>query len=143
MGGETELLRRLSAAGHRAWFAADARVRHIVRPEQLTEAWILERAYRYGLGEGRHHLGRLGVPGLALHALASNARALALRPFPPSPRRLRALFRARCLSGALAGVLGGLASRARVERPPGAASVPDTVLPPARRPRAEATVETS
>jgi glycosyltransferase involved in cell wall biosynthesis len=102
MGGETELLRRLDAAGHRSWFEAEARVRHIVRPDQLEERWILDRAYRYGLGEGSRHLGRLGVVGLALRALGAQAAALAVRPARRSPRRLRVLFRARSLAGAVA-----------------------------------------
>jgi glucosyl-dolichyl phosphate glucuronosyltransferase len=105
MGGETELLRRLAAAGHRGWFAAEARVRHIVRPEQLEESWILARAYRYGLGEGRSYRGRLGAAGLLLRALAARAAAAALRPAPPSPRRLRALYRERCLAGALSATM--------------------------------------
>lgn len=137
MGGETELLRRLSAAGHRGWFAAEARVRHIVRPEQLEEAWILERAYRYGLGEGRQYLGRLGLAGLALRALAFNAAALVLRHGPPSPARIRTLYRARCVSGALAGAMR------RESRPRSAGISSDAALAPPRPPRARTSAETS
>jgi len=142
MGGETELLRRLNAAGHRGWFVAEARVRHIVRPEQLEEAWILERAYRYGLGEGRQYLGRLGVPGLALRALAFNAAALVLRHGPPSPPRIRALYRARCVAGALAGALATPASRRETQ--PRSAGIPsDAALSSPRPPRARTSAETS
>ena len=52
MGGETEFFRRLEAQGHRGCFVPGASVHHIVRPEQMEEGWILDRAYRNGLGIG-------------------------------------------------------------------------------------------
>lgn len=51
MGGEVELTRRLADAGHRAWFCAGARVAHHIRARQMSEAWVLERARRFGRGE--------------------------------------------------------------------------------------------
>ena len=48
MGSETEFTNRLSALGHRCWFEPSAKVRHIIRPEQLQRKWLLGRAYRYG-----------------------------------------------------------------------------------------------
>jgi glycosyltransferase involved in cell wall biosynthesis len=134
MGGETELLRRLDAAGHRGWFAAEARVRHIVRPEQIEEAWILERAYRYGLGEGRNHLGRgrAGAGGLLLRALALRAAAVALRPMRPFPGRLRVLFRERCQAGALAGLRAAEAARIAAAGRRGAADAPIAAPAPPR-----------
>jgi len=48
MGSETELTVRLQRAGHRAWYAPDIRVGHIIRPEQLDQRWIMRRAYRVG-----------------------------------------------------------------------------------------------
>lgn len=139
MGGETELLRRLNAAGHRGWFAAEARVRHIIRPEQLEESWVLERAYRYGLGEGRQHLGRFGLAGLAVRAVALNMAALMARRGPATARRMRLLFRARCTRGALAGAIGALAPRrTSPDRPK------PVVMPPSRPPRpAPSSAETS
>lgn len=53
MGSETELVRRLSAAGHRAWHVAAARVEHFIRAEQLDRAWILRRAVNFGRGQYR------------------------------------------------------------------------------------------
>jgi hypothetical protein len=101
MGSETELLRRLDADGHRAWFEADARVRHIIRPEQLDEDWILERAFRFGIGEGRNHVGAV-TPGLLLRAAACRLAVLAATPLPPSAWRLRIRYRDRWLAGVLA-----------------------------------------
>ena len=102
MGSETELLRRLEAAGHRGWFEAAARVRHIVRPEQMEEAWILDRAYRYGVGEGRHYAGAMSA-GLLLRLVAYRVAALGSALLPPSPRRLRIRYRDRWLAGVAAG----------------------------------------
>lgn len=69
MGSETELLVRLSAAGHQAWFCRDARVSHIIRAYQLETGWLLARARRYGHGQYRLNRGAsspasswLGVP---------------------------------------------------------------------------------
>ncbi|NRR30556.1 glycosyltransferase [Oxalobacteraceae bacterium] len=53
MGSETEFNRRLAEAGERSWFCAGARVRHLIRPWQLSRAYILERAWRYGRGQYR------------------------------------------------------------------------------------------
>lgn len=99
MGSETELLRRLDAAGHRGWFEATARVRHIIRPEQMEEGWILDRAFRYGVGEGRHYLRR----GLLLRRLAWGCAARGAALLPPSAGRLRIRYRDRWLAGVAAG----------------------------------------
>lgn len=53
MGSEVEFTQRLERAGHPAWFTPHAIVHHLVRPEQMTEAWVLRRAYRCGLGAAR------------------------------------------------------------------------------------------
>ena len=53
MGSEVELTLRLERAGHPAWFAPRAVVRHLVRPEQMAVPWVLRRAYRCGLGAAR------------------------------------------------------------------------------------------
>ncbi len=111
MGGETEFLRRVEAAGHTGWFVPEAVVGHIVRPEQLDEDWILQRAYRYGIGEGRHYAGagaalaqrvrRRPPLRLRLRALAYGTAARLTRLAPPSALRLRIRYRARSLAGSV------------------------------------------
>lgn len=125
MGSETELLRRLQARGHRGWFEAAARVRHIVRPEQMQEEWILARAYRYGVGEGANHApgqvaGRVAIGGLPaallLRVAAYRMAAVLAGPLPPSARRLRILYRDRYLAGVMAGRRGPARPQAAPER---------------------------
>jgi L-malate glycosyltransferase len=53
MGSETELLQRLARQGHAAWHVPGAVVEHFIRAEQLTRAWVLQRAIRYGRGKYR------------------------------------------------------------------------------------------
>ena len=111
MGGETEFLRRVEAAGHSGWFVPEAVVGHIVRPEQLDEAWILQRAYRYGIGEGRHYAGAgTALPEearnrpplrLRLRARGYGVAARLTRLVPPSSLRLRIRYRARSLAGSM------------------------------------------
>jgi glucosyl-dolichyl phosphate glucuronosyltransferase len=50
MGSESEFLRRLERAGHRAFFCEDAVVGHQVEPQQMTPGSVVSRAYRYGFG---------------------------------------------------------------------------------------------
>lgn len=50
MGSESEFLRRLERAGHRAFFCGDAIVGHQVEPQQMTPGSVVSRAYRYGFG---------------------------------------------------------------------------------------------
>jgi hypothetical protein len=52
MGSETELMERLDAAGHRAWFAERACVRHMIRSSQLDAQSVVQRAFRHGYGVG-------------------------------------------------------------------------------------------
>lgn len=52
MGSETELMERLQARGHRAWFVERACVRHMIRASQLEPQSILQRAFRHGYGYG-------------------------------------------------------------------------------------------
>jgi glycosyltransferase involved in cell wall biosynthesis len=56
MGSETELLLRLGQDGFKAWYCKNATVKHIIRPVQVTEKWIMERAIRFG--RGQYRLGR-------------------------------------------------------------------------------------
>jgi GT2 family glycosyltransferase len=91
MGSETEFTRRLERNGHRAWFTADAVVRHMVRPEQMRLEWVLGRAYRCGLGAARAELaGRSDglPPRLAARRVGYGAAAAVARQLLP-PSRLR------------------------------------------------------
>jgi glycosyltransferase involved in cell wall biosynthesis len=95
MGSETELLRRLHDQGHAGWFAAEARVAHIIRPEQLEERWILDRAYRFGFS-----IGPLVAPRLfGVRRIAYRVAAKASLLLPASPTRLRLRYRDRVLAG--------------------------------------------
>lgn len=109
MGGETELLRRLARAGARAVYVPGAAVEHMVRPEQLTERFALERARRFG--RGLVHLGDVtwsphrlfGAPRyltrLLIEAwLARTAARVGRDPY----RRLVTEFRYRAVLGTLA-----------------------------------------
>jgi glycosyltransferase involved in cell wall biosynthesis len=88
MGSETELLRRLGAAGYGAWHSREAVVEHIIHPFQMTPRWVLGRAVRFGRGQyrllgwsraqGAPHI--LGVPRFMLRqVVAQAARALRAR----------------------------------------------------------------
>ena len=110
MGGETEFLRRVEAAGYKGWFVPEAVVGHIIRPEQLDEAWILARAYRYGIGEGSNyvsrgasrHLPTSRLPTrLQLRHLVYGTAARLSRFLPPSSRRLKLRYKARMIAGAV------------------------------------------
>jgi glycosyltransferase involved in cell wall biosynthesis len=81
MGSETEFVDRLEGVGHRAYFAADARVGHLVGQSQLTEDWVHLRAYRAGLGFAlRNHQKRhkLKIAGIPLRLLLSLAKSYAI-----------------------------------------------------------------
>ena len=109
MGGETELLRRLARGGARAVYVPAAIVEHVVRPEQVTEQFVLERARRFGRGLVRmgdvtwspHRL--FGAPRYLTRQLleAWVARAGARLRGDPR-RRLVAEFRYRALLGSIA-----------------------------------------
>lgn len=103
MGSETELLFRLTARGARVGHVPRARVRHIVRPEQLSEAWLLARAFRHGRGEhrARYEAGRparLHGPRLYRRAARAWFRYL-LRPLQGQRRRLEAGWEFHYLRG--------------------------------------------
>ena len=53
MGSETELLLRLCDQRHKAWHVHGAVVEHLVRAEQMDEAWVMQRAIRFGRGRQR------------------------------------------------------------------------------------------
>jgi glycosyltransferase involved in cell wall biosynthesis len=108
MGSETEFTRRLERLGHRAWFAKRAAVLHLIRPEQMREAWILGRAYRCGLGAARIELaGTAGglPPALAVRRIGYGAAAsVARRVLPPGRLRFWLQWQALLMQGMADGV---------------------------------------
>lgn len=54
LGWETELVETLFREGHKTWWIGEAAVEHMIRPEQLTRKWMLQRAIQFG--RGRHLL---------------------------------------------------------------------------------------
>ena len=58
MGSETEFCVRVAErSGAGAWFATGPRVRHIVRSNQATERFVLQRAFRHGRGFAQMQVG--------------------------------------------------------------------------------------
>ncbi len=106
MGGESDFVLRVTAAGHRAWFVADARVQHMIRPSQLTEEWILRRYYLRGLQHRRE--GRDRPESLMAKRLVCSACARLVRFFPPSRVRLWILSRDRFFNGFFSAEAAGL-----------------------------------
>ncbi|TWI69003.1 glycosyltransferase involved in cell wall biosynthesis [Pseudoduganella lurida] len=136
MGSETQLTRRLGDAGHRAWFCPGARVAHHIRAHQMTQPWVLERAWRFGRGKYRQDCpGRFpalfGLPRWMLRQFAGEAIGLAaawlrrdadgcfrhrwelafLRGYFHEAKRQRAGARKRVLITSYSGELGGMELR--------------------------------
>jgi L-malate glycosyltransferase len=83
MGDETEFNLRLSKAGYKAWHCSKAIVHHIIRSNQMTEAWVLNRAISFGRAQFRREskespaarASLLGIPwSLLLQIWAQNIR---------------------------------------------------------------------
>jgi GT2 family glycosyltransferase len=114
MGSEIEFTSRLGRAGHRAWFTPHAVVHHLVRPEQMTEAWVLQRAFR--CGRGASHMRATGMtplrarlaqlsPGLLLRLAGYGAgAAVARRALAPGRLRFRLEWQAALMRGKVAGL---------------------------------------
>lgn len=85
MGSETEFTTRLAGLGYRCGFCPEAVVGHLVRREQMTRAWLIGRAVRFGRGLYQRELAAgawagprlLGAPPALWRALARDGlRAL-------------------------------------------------------------------
>jgi glycosyltransferase involved in cell wall biosynthesis len=85
MGGDMEMVGRLRREGFKTWWIAEAMVEHLVRPEQLTKKWMLQRATQFGRGRywldeeyGRRVPLVAGMPRwLIRHAISQAARVAA------------------------------------------------------------------
>jgi glycosyltransferase involved in cell wall biosynthesis/GT2 family glycosyltransferase len=53
MGSETEFVRRVALAGFHSWHSPAPQVAHHIRAQQLTLAYVLQKARRYGRGQFR------------------------------------------------------------------------------------------
>jgi hypothetical protein len=123
MGSETELLLRLTRQGHKAWHVPTAVVEHFVRKEQLSKAWILERAIRWGRGLHRMSPNVRSWMGIPRHLFRDMPKEGLLMAAAWATFRQEALFRARWRFN----ILLGKAIEARLlarERPAQAQSVP-------------------
>jgi L-malate glycosyltransferase len=56
MGSESEFVKRLAKAGHRAWHCKSAVVHHIILSSQMTKHWVLRRMIRFGRGQFRQNV---------------------------------------------------------------------------------------
>lgn len=76
MGGETELMTRLSRSGLRAWHVRDAVVEHVIRAHQLSAEWLLSRAVRFGRGQYRLLVESRNLPRPVLGVAAAPIRGI-------------------------------------------------------------------
>jgi len=90
MGSETEFcVRAARTIGARAWFARRPAVRHIVRPAQMTAAFVAARAYRHGRGVARQQRAFAGqpTPARAIAGAAMRSLGHGLAGLWPGPDR--------------------------------------------------------
>lgn len=103
MGSETELVLRLHLQGHRAWHVKAAVVEHFIRKEQLSKAWVLRRAIRFGRGWCRmasNPMLWLGIPRHLVRDVPKEALRMAAATILLNPKaRFRAHWRLNCLLG--------------------------------------------
>lgn len=120
MGSETEMVQRLEREGLRAVMLPAARVEHQVRPGQMTEAFVMARARRHGLGQGalaaRNGTSALPPASHLARLLASEFKSQMARLPPLRGRRVKALYGREWLRGFCAGYLD---QRAEARRRPG------------------------
>ena len=116
MGGETELTLRLALGESvRCWHCAEARVRHLIRPHQLTRAWILRRAFRLGrcvrresrqrAAAGQPHLPR-GAAAIGAGLVRGLAGLVAARRAADARRTFEARWQLNLWCGCLYEALG-------------------------------------
>ncbi len=65
MGSEGDFTRRLGKMDMKAWFCRDAIVEHLIRPNQMTQEWVLNRFFRHGRSSYKYdHLRDSATPRL-------------------------------------------------------------------------------
>lgn len=79
MGGEGDFLRRIAGRRYQFIYVPTARVRHIVRPDQITSQWIFARARKKGRGQvympSSRNPTRLHIRGMPLKLVTSLSRS--------------------------------------------------------------------
>ncbi|MBM4227745.1 MAG: glycosyltransferase family 2 protein [Gammaproteobacteria bacterium] len=92
-GGETSFVKRLHEAGKTCWFSRGPVVRHLIREEQHSYEWVMQRGFRFGRLKGARHTDLSPRRGKALlHWLLLEARCAlySLRWASTSPEAWRA-----------------------------------------------------
>lgn len=102
-GEEVEVVTRLRAAGHRAFYDGAAVVRHSIQRERLRPSWLLSRLLWQGATDALRDRRRGG----AGRALGAAARLLVQAPLLLWPPSSPALLRARCGAAYNLGYLRG------------------------------------
>ncbi len=79
MGGEGHFLRRIRSDGRAFVYVPSARVEHVIRPDQITPEWLMQRANKKGRGQvylpSNKRPRRLFWRGVALRLWLAAARA--------------------------------------------------------------------
>jgi glycosyltransferase involved in cell wall biosynthesis len=124
MGSETEFLLRVLHAGRQIVYVPTARLRHIVRPEQLLLPALVGRSYRGGRGWARlHHLHAdvpylMGAPRWLWRELARAAAGRITARLSSPERRLACLLTYHRIRGMIAEHRSGSPSRLAEDSPP-------------------------
>lgn len=108
-GEEVEVVTRLGAMGHRAFYDGAAVVHHSIQRDRLRPGWLLRRLLWQGATDAlrdRGEIGRQGDGGVA-RALGAAGRLLLQAPLLLWPAASTALVRARCGAAYNLGYLRG------------------------------------
>jgi GT2 family glycosyltransferase len=103
-GEEVEVVERLLAAGHRAFYEGAAAVRHSIQRERLTAAWLLSRLHWQGATDALRDRAALGH---ARRAPGAAAKLALQAPLLLWPSRSSSLLRSRCGAAYNLGYLRG------------------------------------
>jgi glycosyltransferase involved in cell wall biosynthesis len=106
-GEEVEVVARLGAAGHRAFYDGAVAVRHSIQSERLRPAWLLSRLLWQGATDALRDRRRSSAAGRAIGAAARLTVQAPLLLWPAASPRL---LRARCGAAYNLGYLRGLMS---------------------------------
>jgi len=108
-GEEVEVLERLQAAGHRAFYDGAITVRHSIQGQRLRPGWLLNRLHWQGATDAL----RQPAAAAARRAIATAGKLLLQAPLLVWPNRSGALLRARCGAAYNSGFLRGWLAKLR------------------------------